>query len=320
MQNKLMLQALETGLIGDQPMAYIRALYHARVRQGKAEGHIYDAIKDMFRSIQGIYQAFDRGKNPKPFSALESDDSGLAKERLGEGLSDFDIRHEAAAMSVPASIVSYLEGQRIVLIPLQIGSSSIAEVGKTNSFDYRLCQQLRSRQMYDLREYWIGLYFDTEQKRSENPGKAAQNLPYFHPDAITVAENTVLNFVDANLRGATIDLFYRGMMRKLFRRSSKDKIFHLNLTFKNCWVKGMNLAFWHSVAEFPGSITFLFEDCKDFDAAYFPYLRREIAGNHYYLDLEKFADEVSEMANPKFLQHIEDILCASASYQYEHLR
>ena len=58
------------------------------------------------------------------------------------------------------------------------------------------------------------------------------------------------------------------------------------------------------------SITLIFENCKDFDALYFLYLRQETAGNQYYL--EKFADE--EIASQKFLQHIEDILTSSVHY------
>ena len=287
MRRSSILQAIEKGLISDQTMACIWALRHARARDERLD----ESIKAMLRFVADM----ERTANI----------SDPAKESPGEGA-------EAPA-SVPASIIRYLEEQHILLIPLQIGSSSIADAGKLRNFRYRLHGRVGSREMYDLNEHGIGLYFDIAP---ELPEKYRADKAFFHPDTIFSVNNTGLNFVDANLRGATIDLFYEGLKRE-FR---SHRIFCLNIGFKNCWVKGMKLAFWRSVAAFPGSITFVFEDCEDFDAQYFPYLRREIAGNHYYLDLEKFADETREIASPKFLQHIEDILRLSLNYRHEHLR
>ena len=312
-------KALAEGLINDETMAYIRALGYAR-QHNPNDLRIHAAIRETLSAIQTIYGTLESWRSFNEEEKLYN--QKLAREKLGEGLPEnFGAGNdERLAVTVPSRIVRYLEEQRILLIPVEIRASTIVEAGTSRDFKYRLRDENRSRQMYALNDHWIGLYFRTDPKMVAK-GERGKGK-FFSPAHPVTLDNSSFIFADTNLRGSNIDLFYPGLVSHLNAECNKGcgKILYLNLVFKNCWVQNMNLQFWRYVSNFPGTITLTFEDCDDFDEAYFPYLKQERNGVRYYLDLEKFAELVGDFASKSFLQYIENILQFSAPYEFEYLR
>ncbi|WGK68626.1 hypothetical protein P0082_09060 [Candidatus Haliotispira prima] len=295
-------EALKSNLINDETLAYIYALNFAR-EHNPDDPKIYEAIRETLHSIRMIECVLKQKE-----SAGETEDR---KEDSGSEEQD----QEHPKVNISDSVINHLEKQRILMVPLDMGTGVVADAGKLRNFQYRLKGAENSRQMYALNEHRIGLYFRAES-RTPAAGKIEE------PGIPVTINNTSLTFLDTNFRGANIDLFYPGLAHQLSgeRVRGYTGILHLNLTFKNCWVKNMNLLFWHYIFNFPGTITIIFEDCEDFDEVYFPYLRKESDGCRYYPDLERFSGKIGALAGSKFTQYIRNILHFSAIYKYEHLR
>ncbi len=330
-------QALAQGLITDETLAYIRALSYAR-HQDPANKQVQEALCETLLAVQLIYE------EDAPAAPLRELDSAgqLAREKLGEGLSaHFDTRHETSAVSMPSPVLSYLEEQRILMLPLEQRSSRIVDAGRECDFGYCLSKNENPHRMFTLQDHWIGLYFCVDPRlafkdsqtgacRSAHPAEKPfekrarpEELPGLSDPALPVTvDNTTLTFVDANLCGANIDLFYPGLRSQLGLERSEGhaRILHLSLVFKSCRVKGMNLQFWRYISNFPGSVTISFKECDDFDEEHFPYLFKERDGKRYYLNLERLSDVVGSGADDKFLQYLDHLQHLSEDYQHEHLR
>ena len=303
------LRALSGGAISDETSAYIQALGYAANRNPK-DVKIQNAIYQVLQSVTASVKNKEENKEYN---------NRLAQEKLGEGLvENFGMQaDDRLVTSIPNYVISYLAQQKFLLIPLNISSSSIADIGE---YQDQIQDQETSRKMYALNDHWVGLYFQKEpQLMSENTAKGAHSSNPANPVAI---ENTILTFIDANLNNTDIDLFFPNLAYQIQERHKAGNagILHFTLVFKNCLVRNMKLLFWHHIFHFPGSVTIKFENCEDFDETDFSYLKKDREQIFYYIDIEKFIQTYSATADPYVIDYAYNVLSQSDLYKHEHLR
>lgn len=298
-------RAIRKNLLKDEDLASIQAL---RLMQQRDPGNPY--IEDFIQKALSFMKSLDiRIQNDfsqDPDATTTSSHKELREDTVPQLNEDRNYR----TFTLPAKMLSYLAEQNITIISLELGASSLADSGKMQSFldnkDFREFE----RNLYNYENHWLGLYF------KELPPLEEQKRP--NPKAPLPTCYTTLNFTNANLRGASISLFYPSLSYQLRKR--KDRFFNsFCLNFKSCWVKQLDFSFWFYTANFPGTLTVRFEDCEDFCEEDFPYLTREEDGNNYYFDLEKTINS-SSTNNSSTETYVRKVLGNSESYKLEHLR
>ncbi|MEM9423731.1 MAG: hypothetical protein AAF975_02945 [Spirochaetota bacterium] len=265
-----------------------KRLWDEFIRKAVTNGQLHDEMLAYISALDHISQK----QGPEQLQA---------QQLLTEAFATIqDICHEktqadaAKDFGIPAEAIDYLERQKVLLQPLEIHRRSHFERGEYRHFCLDNQDNLWLRALND---HWIGLYFQT------TCGANLQAFDYLNP---ILVENAACVFEDMNLRGSCIEIFYPALKSELAEKKNRHAILCLNLTFRNCRVRDMQLPFSRNHLDFPGTFTVNFENCEDFQEADFPYLKPELDGPSYYIDVEALPAHCD--------------LSRSEYYKYEHYR
>lgn len=310
--------ALQTGVISDETLAYIRALSFARARDPE-DSNILEAVRQTMSSLRALYG------NRSLEEMQDSEEEDDCASSMGEGqvsLIDEDRYYHKFSIKIPEQVTHHLESRKLILMPLELGSSSLCATGNKRKFAFSPQESDHIAELHDLESHWIGLYFKNYHEVGEAHITGQERTTKINPQEPIPVSQTNFTFSETNLRNSSLDLFYPALSYQMHHNAQMNDtgMVYLSLHFQKCWVKGMNLQFWRYAQKFPGTVTMQFDDCEDFEPNDFPYLTKQLGGELFYLDLEKFADYSKQLDSSIIEEYLIKILESSDTYSIEHLR